>query len=108
MDPTTSQILEEVKNRLIAVYRPLCIYLFGSHAWGTPRKDSDLDLMIIVDTSMEKDYKRPLAGITALQGILMPVDILVYTKDEFAQKASHLSTLCHRIQNEGRTLYAAT
>ncbi len=51
-----NNMLEIIKNRLINVYHPAVIYLFGSYAWGQPTKDSDLDLLIIVDKSDEKNY----------------------------------------------------
>jgi Polymerase beta, Nucleotidyltransferase len=34
------------------------IYLFGSHAWGTPHDDSDVDIMVIVSESSEPPIKR--------------------------------------------------
>ena len=43
----TPEIIEEVKKRLIAVYKPEAIYLFGSYAWGAPTEGSDLDLLVI-------------------------------------------------------------
>jgi Polymerase beta, Nucleotidyltransferase len=46
-------IIEEVKNRLIKTYNPIAIYLFGSHAWGKPDEESDLDLLIVVE-----DFKK--------------------------------------------------
>ena len=37
-------ILDEIKNRLVKVYSPTKIYLFGSSAWGKQTPESDLDL----------------------------------------------------------------
>jgi hypothetical protein len=34
-------VIEEVKRRLIEVYDPAKIYLFGSYAWGVPHEESD-------------------------------------------------------------------
>ena len=33
--------LSLIVDRLVDVYHPLRIYLFGSHAWGTPSDESD-------------------------------------------------------------------
>jgi len=49
-----NNVINEVKNRLVKAYDPLAIYLFGSHAWGAPTKDSDLALLIIVEKSEKK------------------------------------------------------
>jgi len=43
----TDDLLQEVVRRILAAGRPREIVLFGSRARGTPRSDSDLDLLII-------------------------------------------------------------
>jgi len=98
--------LKEVKNRLVKTYDPLAIYIFGSHAWGTPTPDSDLDLLIVVEKSNEKTYVRPVVGYHALFGLELPNDILVFTKKEFEKRSKDITTLCFKIKNEGKLLYA--
>ncbi|HBM16824.1 MAG TPA: DNA polymerase III subunit beta [Lentisphaeria bacterium] len=78
--------LQEIKNRLISVYKPETIYLFGSYAWGNPDKNSDVDLAVIVEKSNEKSYRRTQSGALALWDIKLPIDLLVYTRDEFNEK----------------------
>jgi predicted nucleotidyltransferase len=98
-------ILEEIKKRLIKVYAPQAIYLFGSYAWGNPTPDSDLDLIIIVPKSEEKSYKRSIVGDLALSDILVSRDIIVYTVDEFKERMKDVSTLCSKVVKEGKLLY---
>lgn len=102
----SKEVLNEVKNRLIATYNPIAIYLFGSYAWGSPTKDSDLDLLIVVDQSEEKSYKRPIAGYKALRGLNISKDIIIYTKKEFDSKTTDVSTLGYKIKKDGKVLYA--
>ena len=47
-------LLGEMTQRLVAEFQPEQVILFGSHAWGTPNEDSDVDLLIIVSHSDEK------------------------------------------------------
>ncbi len=101
------ELLETVKNRLINVYKPRALYLFGSYAWGHPDEQSDLDILVVVDESDEKQYKRPKKGIEALFGLGVSNDIIVFTKDEFDKLAANISTLCYKIKNEGVKLYEA-
>ncbi len=103
----TPNIIEVVKNRLAEVYKPKEIYLFGSYAWGTPGQQSDLDLLVVVNTSDEKPYKRARKGIESLKGLKIAKDIIVYTADEFEELARDVSTLCHKIKKEGIKLYGA-
>ena len=104
---TTAQVIETVKNRLIKAYNPMELYLFGSYAWGNPDEKSDIDVLVVVSSSDEKPYKRPLKGIAALMGLRISKDILVYTRDEFEELANDVSTLCYKIKQEGVKLYEA-
>ena len=104
---TTAQVIETVKNRLIKAYNPKELYLFGSYAWGNPDEKSDIDVLVVVSSSDEKPYKRPLKGIAALTGLRISKDILVYTRDEFEELANDVSTLCYKIKQEGVKIYEA-
>ena len=100
------EIIEEVKKRLVKVYDPIAIYVFGSYAWGTPTEDSDLDLLIVVDESDEKSYKRPVAGHRALRGLDISKDLIVKTKEEFEEASSNITTLIYKIKEDGELIYA--
>ena len=51
MQEITPLLLQEITERLVKEFQPEEIILFGSYAWGTPDKDSDLDLLIVVSDS---------------------------------------------------------
>jgi uncharacterized protein len=102
----TKDTIQEVINRLVKVYNPLEIYLFGSYAWGKPDDDSDLDLLIIIEDSEEKSHKRSIKGFDALWGLCISKDILVYTKKEFDERINNTSTLPYKIKKDGKVLYA--
>ena len=99
-------IIDEVRNRLVKTYDPLAIYIFGSYAWGTPNEDSDLDLLVIVEASDEKSFKRPIPGHRALVELCISKDLIVYTRDEFDRYSIDPTSLCHVIQKRGKLLYA--
>ena len=101
----SSEMLEEVKSRLVDAYAPESIFLFGSYAWGVPGPDSDLDLLIVVESSEEKMPYRSLAGRRVLRGLKLAKDILVYTVKEFNELASDPSTLVSKINHHGKRLY---
>ena len=48
MQRITEQLIEEIKDRIVSAVQPEKIILFGSYAYGTPTKDSDLDLLVIM------------------------------------------------------------
>jgi len=102
----TQAVIEEVKNRLVKTYNPIAIYLFGSYARGTPNEESDLDLLIVVDASDEKTYKRPVSGHRALRDLDISKDIIVSTKEEFDRAVSDATTLLYKIRRDGALIYA--
>ena len=102
----SDQTIEEVIKRLVQTYAPLEIYLFGSYARGDQREDSDLDLLIVVESSKEKSHARVRAGYAALRGLGIYKDLLVYTKDEFAERINDIATLPYYVKKEGKCLYA--
>jgi len=102
-----SEVIRLAVNKLVEVYKPETIFIFGSYAWGNPDPGSDLDLLIIVDHSDDKPYKRILKGIKSLKGLKIPKDILVYTRTEFEKLANNRSTLCYKIAHEGIKAYEA-
>lgn len=102
----TQNIIEEVKRRLVKVYKPSKIYLFGSYAWGTPHEESDLDILVVVDESHERPIKRSFNGYKALWGLGIAKDIIVYTKDEFETLARKKASLQYKIKHWGKVIYA--
>ncbi|MCL5437015.1 MAG: nucleotidyltransferase domain-containing protein [Candidatus Dependentiae bacterium] len=98
--------MNEVKKRLIETYNPREIYLFGSYAWGNPTEESDLDLLVVVDESKEKSHRRAVAGHHALYGLRIFKDLLVLTQREFEEEASDPMSLCSKIREQGKVLYA--
>jgi len=70
------EVIEEVKKRLVRVYDPLEIYIFGSYAWGSPTEDSDLDLCIVVNEIKGKKHDMLVDGHHVLFGLKIPKDII--------------------------------
>ena len=61
-----TMLSQEITHRLENEFQPEEIILFGSHAWGTPDEDSDLDLLVIVPQSgltSARSAPRVLTGI---------------------------------------------
>ena len=103
---------ETVKNELSDICRIIDatadtekIYLFGSHAYGTPDQDSDYDLCVIIpDHSM-----RPAEAVKEIRRALFPVqtvplDVIVYRSGSFRQRAEQAS-LERKIAREGVLLH---
>jgi uncharacterized protein len=101
--------LEEVVRRLVEHYRPLRIILFGSHAWGQPEADSDVDLLLVKETG-ERFLDRLETASTLLYEtgrVPFPVDLLVYTPRELEERLRLGDPFIRRIVESGEVLYDA-
>jgi uncharacterized protein len=99
--------LAEAVQRLAAALRPERIYLFGSQARGDATEDSDYDLLVVVSASDEPQYRRAQEAYGSLWGIGIPLDVHVYTRDEFEWLLPATTSVPAAVQREGRLLYAA-
>jgi len=100
-----SGVLQEAVERLKAEFQPEEIYLFGSHAWGTPDDDSDVDLMVIVPDSDERSIKRMQRAHRCLRGIGFAKDVLVPTRTQVDRYKHLRASLFHQVLAKGRKLY---
>ncbi|MCL2066252.1 MAG: nucleotidyltransferase domain-containing protein [Treponema sp.] len=82
------------------------IYLFGSYAYGTPHRDSDLDLYVVLkDDNPMRDLD---AGLQIRLAIArkksMPVDIIAKKKKDFISRLDGM-TLERKVNREGIRIY---
>ena len=102
-----SQALPVVVQRLRDALNPRKIYLHGSLANGTAGPGSDLDLVVVVDTSTLSFYERAAIAYRALANVGVPVDVQVYTQSEFEGRATLPVSFERSVQSKGRIVYAA-
>jgi len=102
--PVTEELLREVTKRIVEAFDPEKIILFGSHAYGTPTPDSDVDLLIIMESD-ERPAKRSMRVSKVLQPRPFPMDILVRTPQEVARRLSLGDYFFIEIMKRGKVLY---
>jgi predicted nucleotidyltransferase len=105
MKQVTADLLEQITQKLVVTLNPEQIILFGSHAYGEPNEDSDVDLLVIVSQSNEPRYRRSRLAYRALRGIGVSKDILVMTRAEVERKANVTSSLVYQVLHQGKILY---
>jgi len=96
------QELNSIKNQLIVNYQPEKIILFGSMAKGQADEDSDIDLLVIKETtsSFGDRIREAVRGLK----YKVPLDIIVYTPKEIEQLKNN-NFFIHEIITEGVLLY---
>lgn len=101
MSTLQAPVLDAIVRRLVEEFDPEAIYLFGSHAWGEPDADSDLDLLVIVAESKERPARRIWRARRAIGDVRMPIDVFVETRSEFDGVKYLPSALENRIWDGG-------
>jgi len=78
------------------------VMLFGSYARGEQKEDSDIDLCVLVPELTDRRLEMTVnAKMAARKALRMPMDILLYTYDEFEESAKKKSRIQYHIKNEG-------
>ncbi len=104
----TQKIIDETKKRLIKAYKPRKIYIFGSYAWGTPDDESDLDLLIVVDSYKREDlHSLKVKAYKLLIDLRFSKDIVIYSKDEFEKFSKDRARFCYKVKHDGQKIYEA-
>jgi predicted nucleotidyltransferase len=102
--PVTEEILAEIVRRIVAALRPEKVILFGSYVYGTPSGDSDIDLLVIMETNA-RPADRYLAVSRLIRPRPFPLDILVRTPNEITQAVEKGDSFIREIITQGRVLY---
>jgi predicted nucleotidyltransferase len=102
--PVTEEILAEITRRIVAALDPEKVILFGSYAYGTPHADSDVDLLVIMESELPKD-RREVAVCRLIRPRPFPVDILVKSPAEVAAAFAKHDYFVEEIVKQGRVLY---
>lgn len=100
----TKQQIEKVVNTIVTCIEPDKVILFGSYAYGKPTEDSDLDILVVKDMNMDRN-KRSIEVKKHLRGSKIPIDIIVYTKDEIDSWTESESAFITQIIKDGKVLY---
>ena len=105
METIAADLLQEIVQRLVSEFHPDKIILFGSHAWGEPKEDSDLDLLVIVPESEESPVQRAVRAHRCLRAIEVPMDLLVKTQAEVDRFSGVYASLEAELLERGKVLY---
>ena len=108
---TMISTINEIVSHLRAI-DPFRIVLFGSHAFETEELESDIDLLVILDSedisqTYEQRMQSRLLVRESVQAInkQVAIDLIVYTKGEYQYLQRQGSSFLIEIESTGKTLY---
>ena len=101
-------IRKQITDGLKTPPRPLKVILFGSCARGIPHDDSDIDLVVILDREGKSaSYRSLIKNRMEISRRLRdlkkkyPMDVLVYTKDEWEELRASETSFIRKIEKDG-------
>ena len=104
--PTPADVeraIQEMVRRIVEGFDPEKIILIGSQARGDAGPDSDIDLVVVMETN---STRRAAVEIRmALDDIVIPKDVVVIPPDEFDRRRDVVGTLAYPAVREGRVLH---
>ncbi len=99
------EIIQTIVARITEAIHPQRIILFGSWARGEQSPHSDVDILVIQESSRPR-LQRYAQVRRLFWGMGLPMDILVYTPEEFARFQSVPGSFAYTVTREGKVLYA--
>jgi uncharacterized protein len=100
----TDNDIDRIARRIVQSASPLAVGTFGSYGIGTAHDGSDLDLLVIRE-SRERREARARAVRRLLFGVLIPLDVHVFTPAEFEEAANEVQSFPWVIARQARLYY---
>ncbi|WP_321329171.1 nucleotidyltransferase domain-containing protein [uncultured Ilyobacter sp.] len=98
--------INSLRDKLLSLYNPEKVYVFGSYAWGEPTEESDLDILVVSNKFRELSFGERIAQATdILFDLDFSVDLVVETSEEFSQSEKIKGSLESYVRSKGVLLY---
>lgn len=94
-------------QRIVQRFHPEKVILFGSYAYGRPRPESDVDLLVIMETPLRARQQR-LEISRTLSPRPFPLDIIVHTPQEVSRRLALGDAFLDEIITRGKVLHERT
>jgi uncharacterized protein len=102
--PPEAQLALQVEKLASAIreFNPEKIILFGSAARGDYTAESDLDVVVVMES--DKNFFERTYEVMRRCRVDMPLDLLVYTPEEFESMVERQNPFICRVLKEGKLL----
>ncbi len=96
-------VIREMARLIAEKFHPQKIILFGSYARGNPRPESDVDLLVVMDTNLKESEQA--MQIRRHLGVMFGMDLIVRTPKRLAERIEMGDWFLRDIIKEGKVLY---
>ncbi len=97
--------VEAAVQKIVQVCSPRKLILFGSYVRGEVGINSDLDVLVVVNDSVEDTRKESVRIRRMLRGISMPMDILVVPESKLKQLGELPGLIYREALEHGKVVY---
>ncbi|MCX7839976.1 MAG: nucleotidyltransferase domain-containing protein [Anaerolineae bacterium] len=102
----TRKQINAVVQRIVQQFNPEKVILFGSYAYGKPNIDSDVDLLVVMESD-ERPARRTARVLGAILDVkTFPMDLLVRTPQELEHRLAIGDLFMQEVIERGKVLYA--
>jgi len=98
------QDIQRYCDAVADAFRPQRIVLFGSHAYGKPTPDSDVDVLVIMKKA-RRFWMQTSQSIHQKVSAGFPVDVIVRDPDFLKERLLEGDTFLEEITSKGRVMY---
>jgi predicted nucleotidyltransferase len=98
--------IDDVVRQIAEKFHPQKIILFGSYALGKVRPESDVDLLVIMETPI-KESKQALLIEQSLEIDLFGLDLIVRTPKTIKERIALGDSFLKEIIAQGKVVYEA-
>ena len=95
----------DLLRSIVEHFDPRRVILFGSRAHGRPRKDSDHDLLVIVDDDIPPQKLHWRSLHEARRRYRKAVDIVPYRQSTYDDEVGVVGTLPHAAETDGVVVF---
>jgi uncharacterized protein len=95
-------VIRRYARQIAERFRPDKIILFGSHAYGTPHADSDVDILVIMAARNQHDQAFKIRFALPAP---FPMDLIVRTPKALQWRLAEGQSFHTEIMSQGKVLY---
>jgi predicted nucleotidyltransferase len=97
------EAIDQVVEQIVEKFKPQKIILFGSYARGEPRPESDVDLLVIMDTPL-KEVEQAIQICQQIE-YRFGLDLIVHTPKYLAERVKMGDWFLRDVLKEGKVIY---
>ncbi|HEX9388085.1 MAG TPA: nucleotidyltransferase domain-containing protein [Anaerolineales bacterium] len=99
--------IQSIARHIVQRFNPEQIILFGSHAYGKPTAESDVDLLVVMDTP-EDEMEAMVEIAKSLPILTFSVDVIVRSRRTLERRKKLGDWFLREVTQKGKVLYERT